>query len=239
MSIVDEASQSASRWQIQVLGYGLAAAGVAFGFAEIVRPGPLTAAALLLVAPLALLVAASAPEAFEVRPRVSKMLNPLLGVPTVFVLVMGLVHQLVDPTWAIVSGAIGAATFLALGYGARGRPGLQSPIAMMILLAVFGGLYGYGAAVLADVQFDTSPTTVIQVQVVDKFVGHDRSSTSYHLHLAPWGGRTATNEVQVSHAAYDKLAPGDMACIFQRQGALGLAWFTAHTCESTWSNSGR
>jgi len=230
MSTVDDASQSASRWQIQLICYGLTAAGVAIGIADLVRPDPLTAAALLLVAPLALLIAASAPEAFEVRLRVAKILNPLLGVPTAFVLIMALVRQLVDPTWAIVSGAVGAATFLALGFLARGRPGLQSPIAMMFLLAVSGGLYGYGAIVLADVQFDTSPTTVVQVPVVDKFLTYDRTSTGYHLRLSPWGARTTVNEVEVPHAVYDALRPGALACIVQHPGALRLAWFTARAC---------
>jgi hypothetical protein len=231
MGIVEEASRTASRRQIQLLGYGLAAAGLAAGTAEIIRPDPLTAAALLLAAPAALLVAAWAPEAFEVRARASKTLNPLLGAPTGFVLVMGLVHQLVDPTLAIVAGAIGAATFLALGYAARGRPGLQSPISMMVLLTLFGGLYGYGALVAANVQFDTSPTTVIQAPVVDKFLTYGRNSTGYHLRLAPWGARTTPNAVDVSHAAYDALGPGDRACVVQHSGALGVAWFTARTCE--------
>jgi hypothetical protein len=233
MGIVEDASQTASRWQIQLVGYGLATAGTAVGTADIIWPDPLIAAALLLAAPSALLVAASAPEAFEVRARGSKRLNPLLGVPVVFVLVMGLVHQLVDPTWAIVSGAIGAATFLALGFGARARPGLQSPIAMMVVLALSGGLYGYGAIAAADVQFDTSPTTVIQAPVVDKFLTYGRNSTGYHLRLAPWGARTTQNAVNVSHATYDALGRGDTACVFQHQGALGLAWFTAGTCEPT------
>lgn len=232
MSTVDDASPTASRWPIQVICYALTAAGLALGIADILRPDPATAAALLLVAPLALLVAASAPEAFEVRLRVSKILNPLLGVPTVIVLVMALVRQLVDPTWAIVSGVVGATTFLAMGFFARARPGLQSPAAMMFLLAVSGGLYGYGAIVLADVQFDMSPTTVIHVPVTGKFLTYGRDSTGYHLRLAPWGARTTPNEVEVPHAAYDALRPGALACIIQHPGALGLAWFTARTCTS-------
>jgi hypothetical protein len=165
------------------------------------------------------------------------MLNPLLGVPAVLVLVMGLVRQLVDPTWALVSGAVAGAMFLALGYAARGRPGLQSPISMMIVLTVCGGLYGYGALVVADVQFDASPTTIVQVPVVGKFLTYGRHSTYYHLRLAPWGARTTENAVEVSHRAYDALGPGDMACVFQHQGALGLAWFTAHACAPSWSSS--
>ena len=224
-------SQSASHWQIRLICYGLTAAGLALGIADIMRPDPLTAAALLLVAPLALLVAASAPEAFEVRLGIFKVLNPLLGVPTVMVLVMALVRQLVDPTWAIVSSAIGAATFLTLGVAARARPGLQSPIAMTVLLAVSGGLYGYGAIVLADVQFDTSPATVIQVPVVGKFLTYDLPSTHYHLRLAPSGARTTPKEVEVPHPVYEALRPGALACIVRHPGALGLAWLTARTCE--------
>jgi len=230
MSTVDDASQTASRWPIQLICYGLTAVGSALGIADIMRPDPLTAAALLLVAPLALLIAASAPEAFEVPLRVSKILNPLLVVPTVFVLIMALVRQLVDPTWAIVSGAVGATTFLALGFAARARPGLQSPIATMFLLAISGGLYGYGAIVLADVQFDTSPTTVVLAPVTGKFLSYDRGSTHYHLRLAPWGARRTSNEVEVPHAAYDTLGPGALACIVQHPGALRLAWFTARAC---------
>ena len=231
MSTVEDASPTASRWQIQLICYGLTAAGVVLGIADMVRPDPLTAAALLLVAPLALLIAASAPAAFEVRLGLSKILNPLLGVPTVLVLVMALVRQLVDPTWAVVSSAVGAAMFLALGFAARVRPGLQSPIAMMVLLAVSGGLYGYGAIVLADVQFDTSPTTVVQAPVTGKFLTYDLPSTHYHLRLAPWGARTTPNEVEVPHAVYDALGPGALACIVQHPGALGLAWLTARTCK--------
>jgi hypothetical protein len=103
---------------------------------------------------------------------------------------------------------------------------------MMFLMAVSGGLYGYGAIVLADVQFDTSPTTVVQVPVVDKFLTYGRHATYYHLRLAPWGARTTPSEVEVPHAAYDALRPGALACIVLHPGALGLAWFTARTCRS-------
>ena len=230
MSAVEDGSDATPRWQVQLVGYGLVAAGLGLGVADILWPDPLTAAALLLAAPAALLVGASAPEAFEVRWRQSRGLNPVLGAPATFVLVLGLVRQLVDPTLALVVGAVSAAALAGLGFGARNRPELQGPLTLMLVLAVCGALYGYGATVILDVQLDPSAPVVVQAPVLEKFVTHGRSSTAYHLRLGPWGARTTPNVVDVSSATYGTLAPGDVACVIEHPGALGLAWFTVRTC---------
>jgi hypothetical protein len=103
---------------------------------------------------------------------------------------------------------------------------------MMISIAVIGGLYGYGAAVVADVQLDPAPATPIQAPVLEKYVTHSKSSTNYHVRLPPWGPRTRPDSVDVSRSTYFELQVGDPLCILEHPGALGLAWFTTGVCQA-------
>ncbi|MFI4936567.1 MAG: hypothetical protein ACHP7N_18325 [Caulobacterales bacterium] len=233
MSIVEEGAASVDPGLVRWTGYGLAALGLGLGFLDLFRPDTLTAAALLAVPPIVLALALYMPTTFEVANRrgSGRGLNPLLGAPLLGLFIVAVEQDLIDPDWLMIPAAIFAAVSLALGFTAVKRPGLAGPMTLLVFTAIFGGLYGYSAVRLADVQFDPSAGSVIQAPVLSKYETHGKS-TGYHLRLGPWGPTTAPSSVQVSSSTYAALNEGDNVCMTLHPGALTLPWFKLGLCTS-------
>jgi hypothetical protein len=231
MTIIGDAPSPAGAMPVRWLGYGLAIAGFALWLADVFRPDPMLALALLLVVPASLAVALLVPEAFQVRnrSRSSLVFSPFVIFPAMLVFVSGVSTQFVDISWPLAVGAGGAIFCLVAAFASRGRPGFICPWSMMLIVTIAGGLYGYGATAMADVQFDRSVATVIHTSVTSKYLTYGRhSSTYYHLKVLSWG--PGPNSLNVSRSVYDALNPGDQVCVFQHAGALGAPWFKAGLC---------
>jgi hypothetical protein len=231
MSVIDDggAARAASA---RLAGYGLAAAATGALFARYFYPGPTFTTALLLLSLGALAFAALAPELFEMTWRGGwRGMSPFIGAPSLFVFFVGLVTQVEDVVLPLAGAAAGAAALMLLSLKTRARPGLGNPLVMQAMVTVCGAALGYGAVVLADVDFDKSTPASLQVQVLDKYVTHGRSSTAYHLRLPPFANRTKPSSVTVSRRTYQALNPGDTACVLEHRGALGLKWIAARACD--------
>ncbi|HUI79921.1 MAG TPA: hypothetical protein VLY24_18470 [Bryobacteraceae bacterium] len=93
-------------------------------------------------------------------------------------------------------------------------------------------LYGYGSVVQLNCLLDHSPVTVYQTVVSHKSNG----SRSSQLNLKPWGTNPPARSLDFSYAAsvpsqlLDALQVGETVCVIQRQGALGLTWYTVQLC---------
>ena len=233
MSIVESADGVDPRL-LKWGGYGLAVVGaIAVGWAAF-APGPLPATAAI-VAPLASFAVALAwPASFEVTTRRwgrsgTRGFNPLVVLPTLCLFLGGVVVDLTQFTGPPLAAGIGAAAGATGGFYAAAKPGLSSPIQLIVTLAVAGGLYGYGAFVLADARFDASPGQALQVVVAGKYVSHGKSTT-YQLELPAWGPRAAPSKVGVSRALYDAVRPGEPVCVALHPGAFQVPWSTVSLC---------
>jgi hypothetical protein len=80
----------------------------------------------------------------------------------------------------------------------------------------------------ANCGLDDSPSTVYRTVVSGK--------GPYHLDLVPWGANPALKSLTTHHRAmvpretYNAVQEGDPVCVEQREGALGMAWYTARPC---------
>jgi hypothetical protein len=111
-----------------------------------------------------------------------------------------------------------------------GRPGLSSPITFQIMVAALGAALGYGAVVALDVDYDLSPPAVLPVQVLDKYITSSRSGVRYHVRVPPFAARKAVSSLNVDGVTYRTLQPGQVVCVLEHRGAIGLPWATARLC---------
>ncbi len=88
----------------------------------------------------------------------------------------------------------------------------------MILLGRFGGavINGY---------LDMSQAKQFDVPVVDKYITRDRSSTYYHVVVAPWRSQTPGVRFAVNRNAYNSVHPGKTRCaVTVKKGFLDFEW---------------
>ena len=81
--------------------------------------------------------------------------------------------------------------------------------------------YSLGDVGEANALFDHSQLSVFRSQVMSKYVTSGKT-TRYHLRLAPWGPHDEPSDVTVPYTLYDRLQPGNQACVRLHQGALGM-----------------
>jgi len=89
--------------------------------------------------------------------------------------------------------------------------------------------YSLGLVGEANAWLDHSQLSVFRSQVMDRYITSGKI-TRYHLRLAPWGSRAEPSDVTVPHRLYDRLLPGNLACVLLHQGALGMPWFIVGSC---------
>lgn len=229
---VSEPSGVMPEMTVRWIGYGLAAVGAAATVLRLFQPGPVWSGVLLVAAVTSLAVVVRAPEAFETPWRGGdRRLNPLVGVPAVFLFFIALTDQVDDLTLPVAGAAAGAAILLMVSMRGLDRPGLASPLTYQITMALLGAAAGYGALVALDVDYDGARPAVLPVPVLDKYVTRGRNSTTYHLRVPPFGARRAPSSVTVQYATYRALDPGEPVCVLEHPGAIGLPWVTARLCD--------
>ena len=231
MTHIDNAETGAiNSPSIRWTGFGLAGLGMVLALYDVFKPGPLPATCLLILPLAVLALVLYAPASFETRARSGRrVVNGLLILPFIGLLLAIFPRAQVNPWWPLAPALFAAAAVLATAWKLKDLPGLATPWAMLGFVALCAGIYGYGAVVIADIQFDASPGAVIQVQVLGKHTYSGKSRT-YYLDLPPWGARTQPGAVQVSWPTYQALSVGDNACVLMHPGTLTLPWFTIGVC---------
>lgn len=232
MSIVKERGAALDPLVIRKAGYGLALAAIVAGVAALFVRDPLMAVADIALAAATVGITLQAPEMFEVRNRGGRRnYNPLFLAPAGLVFLAGVGNQFVDATAWVIGALIGGLAGGGLAATRMTRPGVDGPSVLVVLLALIGGAFGYGAPAMIDVRFDTSEAQPIHSLVSSMYVSRGKSTT-YHLRLPPWGPRTQPNTVTVSDSLYRRLTPGDPVCIDLRGGALQVPWFVPRACPA-------
>jgi hypothetical protein len=123
-----------------------------------------------------------------------------------------------------LGSAAGAVLFAAAAIARwRAREGGPGPWAVLLLLSL---VYGCANLRQANCGLDHSPATVYKTVVSGKHTG--RHATLF-LDLEPWGANPTAKQyaVVVPRETYDAFREGSPVCVEQREGALGMAWYTA------------
>lgn len=87
-------------------------------------------------------------------------------------------------------------------------------------------LYGYAGTVSVNCVFDEGPAKHYQATVLSKHYSSGKSTT-YYLHVSPWGPRTTAEDITVTEEHYERATNGKPVHIYQMPGRLGIPWFTA------------
>lgn len=196
------------------------------------QPYPLVMAVLAAMPLLALVLVVASRGLFRIAPGGSEA-NPNLG-RLFFLPGLGLgVRVLIDfnlLAWmpVVVAGAgVGLLLLAAAALVDRSVRARPWPLLGYAILTV---AYGVGAVAPGNALLDRSPVSVFRGQVIGKSVSHGKI-TRYFLRLGPWGPLPESADAIVPHALYDKLQPGNPACILLSQGALHVPWFIVVECK--------
>jgi hypothetical protein len=128
-----------------------------------------------------------------------------------------------------LGSVVGAVLFAAVAI-ARRRAKERGP-GLSVILLLLSLLYGCANLSQANCGLDDSPSTVYRTVVSKK-----SSYRAYSLDLEPWGANRALKSVTTRYKAivpretYYAVQEGGTVCVEQREGALGMAWYTARPC---------
>ena len=231
MSIVEDAGPSLDPRTIRWGTYALSALAVVAAGATWLDPGPWTAAAALLLAPIPVAITLAWPQLFLVTTRGRRSLNPIAGAGALVLLVAGVETDFIGLETQIIVAAVLAIACGGIGWQMAQRAQSPVPISVAITALAIGGFYGYGGFAVADVHFDPSPGAAYRAAVTDKTVSHGRSTT-YSLELAAWGPVAAPSSVEVQEDLYNAVQQGDQVCLTLHPGALRTPWFTVAPCPA-------
>jgi len=103
----------------------------------------------------------------------------------------------------------------------------RSAMVFWLLPAV---LYCHAAALQLNCVLDNSPATVYRSVVIKKpLVYGDMYHPDYWLRVEPWGAEHGAKDAGVSSRTYHSVQVGDTVCVVQREGWLGMRWYTVQT----------
>ena len=124
----------------------------------------------------------------------------------------------------LLLGTLALAALLTI-FLAQSDPHFHNRIVAAISVFFMGAMFSYGAIAQFDVLADRSAPTTYQTHVLGKRADNGRT-TSYYLQVAPWGPRHDSEEIEVSHALYATISPGQPVSIHLYSGALHLPWYS-------------
>lgn len=118
---------------------------------------------------------------------------------------------------------------------AQSDPHFHNRAVAAISMFFIGAMFSFGALAQFDVLADRSSPTTYQTQVLAKRADNGRTA-SYYLQVAPWGPRQDSQEIEVSHALYGAISPGQPVSIHLHSGALHLPWFSVSPSATSAAN---
>jgi hypothetical protein len=121
---------------------------------------------------------------------------------------------------------IAAAYIFAFSAYTQKGPRVQ---AFVLIMLIYGCMYGYGLVTVADTLLDHAPATTFATSVIGEHEVHGKSTT-YYLDLAAWGPFDTTNKLSVRHSEYLQAQIGEAVCLALHPGYLHAAWYTRVPC---------
>lgn len=131
---------------------------------------------------------------------------------------------------SLTLGCLAGAAFLLISLMVHQRCGDRFTAVGVIFLALFSAAYGYGAVREVNILLDRSPGTVHESVVLQKHYSSGRGGSSYYLAFVPWTSTGDSETINVTSALYHSIKVRERICIVSKNGALGMAWYTAQAC---------
>jgi hypothetical protein len=166
-------------------------------------------------------------------PQISELpdLSPMLFVPGCL-LILRVLPSIYTVNW-MASLELAVLGSLALtGTACLADPWLRSHRASAVLVAILCLAFGYGAGLVVNARLDHAPAQSYRAKVISKHVSHGKSTT-WHLHLAPWGPIADDRDITVQAWRYREAQPGTEVCLLLHEGALHLAWYELVSCSDS------
>jgi len=130
----------------------------------------------------------------------------------------------------LLYGLIGSAAITGLAVLCCRR--LRAHGAEMVVLALGMGFYAGAAALTADVWLDRAEPEVYRLPIISaRAETHSHSTGPWYFTLGAWGPRGAQEEYAVEHALYQGAKAGQIVCIVNHPGRLGMAWHEVEACH--------
>lgn len=129
------------------------------------------------------------------------------------------------PIWPI-AGTVAALAGTVVLLGSREFLHQQKArLSVSLTVVAFALLYGYSSVMAVNCVFDEGQPARHRTKVLGK---HSTSgkTTTYYLHVSPWGPRTEAEDITVSEEHYDQTQPGATISIYLLPGRLRVPWFT-------------
>jgi hypothetical protein len=92
------------------------------------------------------------------------------------------------------------------------------------ILIGFVAIYSACAYTVLNCLPDKSTAGLYSAKVLEKTTTKGKT-TSYYILLTPWGPRTESEKVSITHAEYERTKVGEEVQIFLKDGLLNLQWF--------------
>jgi hypothetical protein len=110
------------------------------------------------------------------------------------------------------------------------RATAQSPDrTAFVLVLIFGVMYSFGAAEVANILPDRSLPRLYRASVLEKYETRGKGTT-YHLRLASWGPIDNADDLAVPVRTYRQVRVRDLVCIELHPGFLHAPWYTLNPC---------
>jgi hypothetical protein len=130
--------------------------------------------------------------------------------------------------WAKATGLTAMGAGVCTGMCLWFAPSLR-PRNVLIPVIVSMLMYAFGVSMLANQLFDRSESAVYETRVLSRHIDKEKSTT-YFLHLAPWGPRAEDKDIKVSQRFFDDNANAATVCVHVWRGAMGVRWFEVRAC---------
>jgi hypothetical protein len=109
---------------------------------------------------------------------------------------------------------------------------LRASGAQIALFAVVMTFYAGAAAQVANVWLDQAEPQVYRLPIISaRSEFHSRTEGPWHFTLGAWGPRFSSEEYDVEESLYRRAKAGQIVCILDHPGRLGMAWFEVDACR--------
>ncbi len=161
--------------------------------------------------------------------------NSVYADPIYFLITPGLILalravydvNLIDPTKLIAPTVYGLAVMLACLVWTA--PAYRAHLGKLALIALLLAAYPAGSIAIANSLFDGNESKAYRVEVLQQRQTVGKGATQY-FKVPAWGPYEDVNEIRVSRDLYLHTDVGQVICVLRHPGALGLEWYSAHSC---------
>jgi hypothetical protein len=93
-----------------------------------------------------------------------------------------------------------------------------------VFILLLAGIYSYNLLIFSNCNYDKSAAEKYRVQVTDKTVSRGKSTT-YFLHLSPWGTYTNGEKESVPSSFYYGVGMNDSVSVYLKPGKWNIPWY--------------